>query len=194
MRISCVLNKAEANKESSNLILFPEGVSFCHLTQTSATYPSAIIVGACIKDQRCHGFVYRNSDICLTYTKVNNDGRTNGSGNTDQNPIIEFNDFCLGFLICNDIQHLNFSEELFAKLRASKAKTKILCIPANMSSAWLPCDKLPDKYHGFYVALCNNNEFQDRCKSFIADMGGKKVSVQRNVEPISYRTTMNCNE
>jgi len=184
MRISCAITANDLSADSSDIIVFPEGTSREVIHETSSLHQNAMIVGAIEEDGFSRGVLCHRGKQLIEYLKVTSDGRTKGSGNLQQSPVFESGRACIGVLVCMDVDKIEFSRCVIEKLRQSAAEIKILCVPANMGSQWFSNQELPPQYHGVYVALCNNNTYQIRCKSFVADPYGRKLVEQREHEAI----------
>ena len=187
MKVSCVLASCELNDESIDLIVFPEGVCRRQIEEASLSYPDAFIVGAVVESGRSRGILLHRGKGRIDYFKVETDGRTEGTGNTQQKLVYEHGDVCIGILICMDIDNVAFSTAAIESIKSSSASLKLLCVPADMGSHWLSGDSLPfpKKFEGIHVILCNHiKTHQSRCKSFITDIKGEKIMVQQDREPI----------
>ena len=187
MRISCVLAARELNAESADLIVFPEGVCRKEIEDAELSNLDAVIAAAVVENGYSRGVLLHRGQNRIDYLKVETDGRTVGTGNHQQNPVYEFGSFCIGVLICMDIDKPDFSRTVVEKIRASSAKLKFLCVPADMGDYWFSGDSLPfpNRFEGVHVILCNHvKTHQARCKSFVTDIVGKKLVVQQDHEPI----------
>ncbi len=192
MKVMCVLTASEVETDNPDIIVFPEGVDVQEIDQAQLFNPNAIIIGAIAEhgcDPECpqmRGMLrHEDSKNKVEYLKVETDGRTKGSSDTKQSPIYEFDDVCIGLLICMDIENIAFSKMVIDKIISSPAKLKLLCVPADMGSEWLGGDNLPGKFKGVYVILCNHSRtHESRYKSFIADIHGRKIRVQNDEESI----------
>jgi predicted amidohydrolase len=122
------------------------------------------------------------------YLKVEDDGRTVGSGDVRQRPVATIGDVCVGLLVCMDVDRVDLRRAVVAEMRASLAPLKVLCVPADMTGDRFQHDALafPQEYEGVHVALSNQTKTypQFRCRSFITDAHGKKIVVQQHTEPI----------
>lgn len=187
MRVSCIVRSCELNDQSVDLIVFPEGVSWKEIEEAGAARPDALIAGAVVENGRSRGILRHRGQNLIDYLKVGTDGRTEGTGNTQQHPVYVHGKACIGMLICMDIDHVAFSNAVINGIKSSAASLKLLCVPADMGSHWMAGDSLlfPQRYTGVHVILCNHiKAHQSRCNSFIADKEGNKIVVQRNREPI----------
>jgi len=93
--------------------------------------------------------------------------------------------YCVGMLICMDVDHPTFSQAIIRRVRSSECRLKLICIPADMGSYSFNGDTVPSQLHGVNVILCNHTKtHQNRCKSFITDMRGRKIVVQKSDEPV----------
>lgn len=188
MRVSCVLTSSELGTAGTDLIVFPEGVDWEEIKEAQSSYSNSVIVGAVVENGHSRGVLQHREQNRIDYLKVENDGRTEGTGNINQKPVYEYGDVCIGVLICMDIDHIEFSRAVIESIQSSPASLKFLCVPADMGSYWLSGDSLPfpQKFDGIHVILCNHiKTHQARCKSFISDTNGKKIVVQHDNEPIS---------
>lgn len=192
MRISCVLTAYQLNPTPTDLIVFPEGILPEEVAKAQASHPESIIVGAieeCDRSQRkrSRGLLLHRGQNKVNYLKVETDGRTKGSCNLQQNPVYQYDEVCIGMLICKDVDHVEFSRNVIAKVQSSSAKLRLICIPADMGSEWFVGDKLQSetKFEGTHVILCNHTRThpKDRCKSFVTDTHGTKIEAQEE-EPI----------
>lgn len=188
MQISCVLAAYQLNRMHTDLIVFPEGILLKEVEKAQLAHPESIIVGAIEKCGRSCGLLLHRGQNKVNYLKVETDGRTKGSGNLQQNPVYQSDEVCIGVLICKDVDHVEFSHHVIAKVRSSSAKLKLICIPADMGIEWFGGDKLQSstKFDGTHVILCNHTRThpQDRCKSFVTDTHGTKIKAQEEEEPI----------
>jgi hypothetical protein len=185
-KLACVLAAHELGSLPTDLILFPEGVAAAEIIEAQRAYPNSVIVGATVECGKSRGVVLHRGCNRVSYIKVEGDGRTPGSGNLSQMPVVECLDFCLGLLICMDVDHVAFSTGVINRIKQSAAKLKLLCIPADMASFWFSSDSLNQpRFDGIHVALCNSTKtHQVRCKSFVTDDHGRKIAIQRDTEPI----------
>jgi len=185
MKVMCALTASEVKTVNPDIIVFPEGVGSTEIDQAQLFNPNAIIIGAIVDDERSRGCLMHRGIHKIEYLKVMTDGRTIGSEDTKQNPVYEFDDICIGLLICMDVDNVGFSKAVIDQLISSSAKLKFLCIPADMGSDWFNDDNLPNKYHGIHVILCNHTKTHEaRCKSFITDTQGRKIKIQNDRESI----------
>ncbi len=187
MRISCVLDVGQlANANGTpGLIVFPESVAQTEIDNAWSLCPDSMIVAAVLEDRRSRGLLLHQWRNQINYLKVTNDGRTIGSGNLQQMPVYQLDNLCVGVLICMDVDHSTFSQAIIRKVRASECRLKLICIPADMGSYWFTGDTVPSQLHGVNVILCNHTKtHQERCKSFVTDMHGRKVVIQKHDEPI----------
>lgn len=187
MKVSCILAVGELDAKPTDLIVFPEGVCIKEIEEAMSVHPDAVIVAAYVENGHSRGVLWHQGRNRIDYLKVCDDGRTGGTENLQQNPTYSFGDTCIGVLICMDIDHIAFSLAVIQKLKSSKARSKYLCVPADMGSAWFSedCLPFPQRFEGIHVILCNHiKTHQVRCKSFITDTDGMKIVVQRNEEPI----------
>jgi hypothetical protein len=185
MRISCVIAASELDAVPADLIVFPEGVCRREIEKAQSFYPEAVIVAAIVENGFSRGVLLHGGRNRIDYLKVESDGRTVGSGDHQQVPIYEFEDVCIGVLICMDVDCLLFSRAVIEKVRTSSAKLKLLCVPADMTSDWFSGDALSSVFEAIHVVLCNHTKtHQARCKSFVTDMHGRKIVVQDQDEPI----------
>ncbi len=187
MRVSCILRRRELNDKPVDLIVFPEGVCWNDIEETGLARPDALIVGAVVENGRSRGILRHHGQNQIDYLKVKTDGRTEGTGNIQQNPVYMHRKVCIGVLICMDLDHVEFSNAVINSVKSSSVNLKLLCVPADMGAYWMSGDSLPssEKYTGIHVILCNHvNTHQSRCKSFITDKEGNKIVVQNNREPI----------
>lgn len=187
MRISCVLTARQLDAARTDLIVFPESIQWDEVAKAQSSHPNSIIVGAVVEDRRSRGFLLHGGENRIDYVKVQNDGRTEGSGNIQQEPVYQFGDVCIGVLICMDAQHAEFSIAVIEKVRRSSTKLKLICIPADMDYFSFSGDSLPHPlmFEGIHVILCNHTKtHQVRCKSFVTDAHGRKLVVQIEDEPI----------
>lgn len=186
MKVACVLSVAELSAPS-DLILFPEGVTFSEMQTASHEYPKSFVAGAVEENGYSRGVLLREGVILLSYFKVLDDGRTKGSGDSEPCPVFDDGTFCIGLLVCKDIDEVTLARRVTEALQSSSSSIKALCIPADMGSEWLNDSTLfPEtKYRGFNVILCNQvTTRQARCKSFITDRNGKKLRIQQDKEPL----------
>jgi len=187
MKIACALTASEVETINPDMIIFPEGVDLKEIEQVRLSNINAIIIGAIVENDCSRGILMHRGSNKIEYLKVETDGRTNGSNDTKQNPVYEFDNICVGLLICMDIDNPDFSKIVIDKIISSSAKLKLLCVPADMGSHWFADNNLqaPHKFKGINVILCNHTKtHQDRCKSFITDTQGRKIRVQDDKEPI----------
>ncbi len=187
MRVSCILSGSELNDKPVDLIVFPEGVCWNDIEETGLTHPDALIVGAVVENGKSRGILRHRGQNQIDYLKVETDKRTEGTGNTQQNPVYVHGKMCIGVLICMDIDHVEFSSAVINSVKSSSANLKLLCVPADMGAYWMNGNTLPfsGRYTGIHVILCNHvKTHQSRCKSFITDKEGNKIVVQNNREPI----------
>lgn len=189
MRISCVLKAAQIDEENTDLIVFPEGVSWPEIAIAHLKYPNSIIVGAIEENGKCRGILLYNGQNQIDYLKIGTDGRTEGTENLQRDPVCELyelKNMCLGVIICMDIQLTDFVKSIITKIRLSKSKYKFVCIPADMTADWFRGDTIPTQYEGVYFILCNHTKtyLSNRCKSFITDTHCNKIKVQEGEEPI----------
>ena len=187
MKIYCTNTLDDFNPELPAVIVLPEGIPSTVMLDASLLHHDAYYVGAFPENGYCRGAIYYQGINKIEYLKVECDQRSKGSGNTEQCPIFESEDICIAVLVCMDIDHVEFSLKIREKLKQSKAKIKILCIPADMHNEWFPSEELPAKYNDIYTALSNNNlTYQDpcRCRSFIANPEGLKLVKQQELQPI----------
>lgn len=187
MWAACVINANELREQGADLIVFPEGVSLEEMHAVQSSNPSSIVIGAVAENGHYRGVLLHLGVNQIDYLKVLNGGgdRPTGTGNTQQNPVWNFGTLCIGVLICMDIDH-EFAHAVIGEIQASRAKLKVLCIPADMQREW---DVLmfPKRFEGIYVVLCNHTKTyhgMGRCKSFIANTSGNRIEVQREAEPI----------
>jgi predicted amidohydrolase len=184
-RIDCVLAAHELGPTPTDIIVFPEGVDHREVVEARCARPDSVVVAAIVENSHCRGVLLHGGVNRLDYLKVETDGRTQGTGVVPRTPVYEFGDICLGVLICMDIQHGLLFRAVMDKIRSSSATTKLLCIPADMSFEWFSNDTVGSRYQGVAVALCNQTRtYQVRCKSFVADSLGRRLAVQKDVEPI----------
>ena len=187
MKVSCVLRATDI-AAPAGIVLFPEGVELGEMRAASDAHPRSWVVGAVADQGMCRGLLLRGKSVLVDYLKVESDGRTKGSENPEQNSVFEDQSCCIGVIICKDIDNLPFSERVLERLKASKASYKILCIPADMGSEWFNGPELfpQARYSGINVALCNHTRTHEaRCKSFVTDVQGRKVNIQRGTEPLN---------
>ena len=180
MRISCATSANDISDTSADLIVLPEGTSWEQIHAASSRCPNAIIVGAVTEGTFSRGVLLHRGKNTIEYLKVMSDG----SNNTQQTPVFESATACIGILVCMDVDHVEFSRRVIETIKASPKAFKVLCVPADMGSQWFTNTELPAQYHGVHVALSNNNTYEVRCKSFIANAHGTKVKEQKNLEPI----------
>jgi predicted amidohydrolase len=187
VRISCVLTARQLDAAPTDLIVFPEGIQWEEVANAQSSHPNSIIVGAIVENRRSRGLLLQGGKNRIEYFKVQNDGRTVGSGDIQQEPVYQLGDVCAGVLICMDAQHVEFSMAVIEKVRRSSAKLKLICIPADMDYFSFSGDSLPHPrmFEGIHVILCNHTKtHQVRCKSFVTDAYGKKLVEQMDDEPI----------
>jgi predicted amidohydrolase len=185
MQISCVLNAAQVSPGSPDLIVFPEGVAFAEIEKASYLYPKAVIVAAVEENGRSRAVLLHRGQNYIDYLKLGTDGRTTGTENVDQNPVYEYDNTCIGVLICMDVDHTAFSRTVINKIKASECGLKLLCVPADMAGHWFIDDSVSSTWHGVHVILCNHTKtHRVRCKSFVTDVSGRKIRVQKDAEPI----------
>ena len=187
MRVSCVLKVGDVENPISHVIVFPEGIDHEEITRACQLYPNCLIVGAVVEQGRSRGLLFHKGRNRIDYLKVETDGRTRGVGNVMQMPVYETDSLCVGVLICMDIDRQEFARTVTQTIRSSSRPLKLLCIPADMGDYWFSGESLvaPERFEGIYVVVCNHTKtHQARCKSFIADIKGKKVIVQKQTEPI----------
>lgn len=187
MRVSCILTIRELDPKPTDLIVFPEGVCIKEIEDAMSVHPDAVIVAAYVENGYSRGVLWHQGRNRIDYRKVCNDGRTSGTESLQQNPIYSLGDTCIGVLICMDIDHIAFSSAVIRNLKSSAARSKFLCVPADMGSQWFNEDHLPfpQKFEGIHVILCNHIKTHPvRCKSFITDTDGMKIVIQHDKEPI----------
>lgn len=187
MRVACILHAQEISNETADLVVFPEGVCQSEINEAMRVIPNALIVGAVLDGNHSRGVLLHRGQNKIDYLKVATDGRTKGSGNHNQTPIYEADNICIGVLVCMDVDQNNFSRPVIEKIKASGAKSKYLCVPADMGNHWFNHYSLPfpSEFEGINFILCNHiKTHQARCKSFITDQSGKKIVIQNDKEPI----------
>src|SRR5437867_4390087 len=184
MQISCVLTADQLVGTPPDLIVFPEGAAWSEIERARCSYPDAIIVGA-VGERRSQAVVLHEGRNRIDYLKLETDGRTTGTGNVRQNPVYEYNNVCIGVLVCMDVNHVAFSRLVIDKVRSSERGLNLLCVPADMAGHWFDGDSVSSTWHGVHVILCNHTKtHQIRCKSFVTDVTGRKIRVQHDDEPI----------
>lgn len=187
MRVSCVLTACELDAEPVDLIVLPEGVGWKEIKEVELSNPDAVIVAAVVDNGHSRGVLLHRGQNQIDYLKVATDGRTDGAGDDQQNPVYKCGNICIGVLICMDFDHPNLSRRVVESIRSSNADLKFLCVPADMGSYWFGDDSLPfpRMFEGIHVILCNHvKTHQARCKSFVTDTHGKKIKIQQDREPI----------
>ncbi|VAX03552.1 hypothetical protein MNBD_GAMMA19-1816 [hydrothermal vent metagenome] len=187
MKVTCILTANELGPEKSDLIVFPEGASQKDMEHAQSSRTDTIIVGAFEDNGYSRGVLLHRGKNRINYLKVDADNKTEGSGDVKQMPLYEFEDMCIGVLICKDIDNEGISHAVVANIRSSPANLKLLCIPADMGSHWFNDSSLPfpEKFRGIQVILCNHiKSHQARGKGLLTDAQGKKIVVQQDMEPI----------
>ena len=180
-----MLNAQEVGGAPADLIVFPEGACHKEIQEASTKNPNSIIVGAIVEDGRSRGLLIHHGQNKIEYLKVESDDRTEGSQNVQQCPVYEMPDICIGVLICKDIDSVEFARKVIDRIKSSSCALKLLCVPADMMSDWFSDEKLPPKYEGVHVVLCNHTKtYQFRCQSFVTDMLGNKINVQKQHKPV----------
>ena len=100
-------------------------------------------------------------------------------------PVYEFDDLCVGVLLCMDIDFAVFSRAVVERIQSSQHPWKFLCVPANMGSYWFEGSNIGAHLAGMHLIVCNHTNFhQVRCASFVTNTTGSKIRIQENHEPI----------
>ncbi len=201
MRVSCVLDARQLDAEPADLIVFPEGVCLGEIKKAEASHPNALIAAAIVENgwrwrgwrgpgsvRRMRGVLQHLGKNRIDYLKVTCDGRTMGTGNQDQDSVYELGDMCVvGVLICNDALETPLMRATIEKMRASAARLRVLCIPADMAAyGGFEGNRLSPSFKGVHVAFCNHTKTHGDCrrKSFITNTQGKKLKEQEREKPI----------
>ncbi|PYS05673.1 MAG: hypothetical protein DMG17_33775 [Acidobacteria bacterium] len=184
--ISVVLRADEIPADSPDLIVFPEGISWDQIHFAAARHPHAAIVGGVDEGGRIRAALWHAGANRIDYRKIGTDGRTKGSGLLPQAwPVYEFDDRCVGVLLCMDIDFAVFSRAVVERIQSSQHPWKFLCVPANMGSYWFEGSNIGAHLAGMHVIVCNHTNFhQVRCASFVTNTTGSKIHIQENHEPI----------
>ncbi|MDE2134258.1 MAG: hypothetical protein KGM97_08965 [Alphaproteobacteria bacterium] len=185
----------ELGGEPTDLIVFPEYSDPAQLTAASLRHPNSIVVGAAEDAHRNRGYLLHHGRNQIDYLKLEPDGRTDGSEDIGQSPVYESANVCVGVLICMDIQIADFLRRIVRAIRSSSSELKFLCVSADMGSEWFPGKMLSSDFAGVYVVVCNHTmNHQVRCKSFMTNLRGEKITPQVDVEPIHYGLLANGDE
>jgi hypothetical protein len=187
MQLTCALNASEETDSAKCLLVLPEGISKHELDEACQLLPRTIIVGAVLDPDGEHmrAYLVHEGTNRLEYLKKLGDGRSTGSGLLPKIATYETQDFIIGVLICRDIEDIILRTAVLRTLINSAASTKILCIPADMHADWFRSTEITG-FAGVFVAMSNNNKtYSDsRCKSFIANPSGERLSTQTEYEAV----------
>jgi hypothetical protein len=172
--------------DSPDLIVFPEGISWDQIHLAAARHLHAAIVGGVDEGGRIRAVLWHAGANRIDYRKIGTDGSTKGSGNLPQAwPVYEFDDMCVGVVICMDIDFAVFSRAVVERIRSSKRRWKFLSVPADMHSDRFPGNNVEPEFVGMHVVVCNHTKTNEvRCASFITDTERNKIRIQENHEPI----------
>jgi hypothetical protein len=191
MLLSCINNVVSLEDVPSDLIVLPEYSERSEIAMAEAIRPNAVVVAAVREGEWSKAIVQHLGRNRVRYLKVGTDGRTRGSQDHSQDTVYEWDDCCVGVLICMDVDAPTFRRAVVDRVQRSSARYKIICVPADMSGHWFQGDALPfpDNFKDLYVAVSNNEKTygQHRCKSFITDLTGRKICLQRETEAIHFR-------
>jgi predicted amidohydrolase len=184
--LSCVATAAEITTETPGVIVFPEYTPSREVVAAASRQPGSVIVAAIKESNRSLGLLLHRRRNRISYLKLGTDGRTTGTGDFRQFPMYELPFVCIGVVICMDIQEVAFWHPIAKQMMLSPARTKVLCIPADMGSQWFREDLLGDPmFEGIHVVLSNHTtNKQVRCRSFITDTGRMKIRQQVDRESI----------
>jgi len=201
MRVCCVQNADEIRRPCPDVIVFPEYSELSELIEAQSKCTDSIVVGTVVEEDRISGKLEnRGRGVLLhhglnqiDYLKIETDssGTTGVHKRPESLPVYEFDDVCIGVLICVDLVKADFGgfgRDVIQQVRSSRATFKIVCVPAAMTSIWNWSEPLESNYRGVYIVLCNNHtkSYQPRCNSFIAGPDGKKIIEEPNASwPIS---------
>jgi len=189
--ISLVLRADEIPADSPNLILFPEGISWNQIHLAVARHPNAAIVGGALEGRPIHAVLWHAGANRIDYWKIEDDGRTDGFGKSPPAlPVYEFDDICVGVVICMDINAVfgSFCRAVVERIGSSQHPWKFLCVPANMGSYWFEGSNIGVHLAGMHVIACNHTNFhQVRCASFVTNTAGNKIHIQQGDEPINVK-------
>src|SRR5437773_9758578 len=127
--ISLVLRDDEIPADSPNLIVFPEGISWNQIHLAVARHPNAAIVGGVNEGGRIRAALWHAGANRIDYWKIEDDGRTDGFGKSPPAlPVYEFDDICVGVVICMDINAAfgSFCRAVVERIGSSKCPWKFL--------------------------------------------------------------------
>src|SRR5881296_985889 len=128
--ISVVLRADEIPADSPDLIVFPEGISWDQIHFAAARHPHAAIVGGVDEGGRIRAGLWHAGANRIDYRKIGTDGRTKGSGLLPQAwPVYEFDDLCVGVLLCMDIDFAVFSRAVVERIQSSQTHGNFFVCP-----------------------------------------------------------------
>lgn len=190
MKVWCGQFAGQLSDATPDVVVFPECVSLNDIQAAAALLPRAIVVGAVLEANRVRSFVWHQGRNQIDYVKVGSDGHTDGGPPPERLPTYAFDNMCVGTLVCMDVQPPELRNAVVDVLRASTARFKIVCVPAEMQRGlWFVDDCVGPMWRGAVLALSNGvSRYPDsRLPSFITDTGGRKAVVQKRTEPIQLR-------
>jgi predicted amidohydrolase len=179
MKIVCAAT-FDGNSDEPDILVLPERTSLAELNAASACWPQAIVVGAVAEDCRIRAYLFHSGRNQIEYLKYATDGSSIGTQEIPVSQTFETKELAVGVLVCKDFQEVELRRTVLAKLLASKARHKIVCIPADMGSEWFPSEQVTE-FIGAYVAMSNNlRPGGTRRASFILNPRGEFIESQVN--------------
>ncbi len=185
--VSCVSRASELVPGQSRVIVLPEYVEATELERVVTQNHKAIVVGAVLERNRCRAVLRQGGANLLDYLKADTDGTgwTKGVGHPPVDlPVFETESICVSVVICTDTQRTDVQNPVIEKLRSSRAKHKLFCIPAYMGPEWFSTPGPYPQYEGITVILCNHTDREARRKSFVMDACGQMIAAQTDREAI----------
>ena len=187
MQLVCAVAIEESIQITPGILVLPERTSLAELDAAVSRWPEAIVIGAVKEGSNIRGYALKNGENLIDYRKFASDNLSEGTGIPPRCQTFEDSNVALGVLICKDIQHSSLLSNVMGFLANSRAKLKVVCIPADMDESWFP--SRPERaFIGAYVALSNSRRtpLQTRKQSFILDPEGNFLREQSSHEPIAY--------
>lgn len=184
MRVACAPGAPEG--DSPDLLVLPEGVSKADLDLAVARHPSSLVVGAVPDGPHMRAYVVRDGINRVNYLKSVDDGRSGHFEGVQPLALFEEPGLAVAVFICIDYLSLELRPRLLEALKASQSERALVCIPADMHGDFFR-DGPEGTFPGVWVALSNNRKTYEnpwRCRSFIADRGGRVMARQSDYEAI----------
>ena len=188
MNIICTAGVDEVGVYLPDVLVLPERTSIAGLMTASSRWPDAIVVGAVEENPHIRGYALKRCVNQIDYLKFSTD--SNSIGTLDASSVkctCESGDIALGVLICKDFQQIDLRTRVIERVVSSKARFKVVCIPADMGTEWFPNDSV-QYFVGAYLAMSNNRNTRNptRRRSFITGPNGVCLISQSNYESISF--------